>query len=66
MLENVSGAVEAPEDFEVLVSVPIAKLEYNICGTCYVAVAMPDSIVASTGSSLTSKENFKMLISICR
>jgi len=50
LLENVSGAVEAPEGFEVLVSVPIAKLEYNICGTCYVAVAMPDSIVASTGT----------------
>jgi len=52
LLENVSGAVEAPEGFEVLVSIPCDKLEYNITGTCYVAVALPDSILASTGSFL--------------
>lgn len=49
LLENVSVAVEAPEGFDVIVTIPCPKLEYSILGTCYVALSLPDSMLNSTG-----------------
>ena len=49
LLEDVSVAVEAPEGFDILVSIPSPKLEYSVPGTCYVALSLPESILSSTG-----------------
>lgn len=51
LLENVSVAVEPAEGFDLLLSLPCAKLEYNVTGTCYVALSMPESILSCTGMS---------------
>lgn len=51
-MENANVAVEAPEGFDVLFSIPCPKLEYNVQGTCYVALSLPESVLSSTGNVL--------------
>lgn len=53
VLENVSVVVEPAEGFEIVVSVPCEKLEYNVLGTCYVALTLPEAVLACTGTALT-------------
>ncbi|XP_057372762.1 coatomer subunit gamma-2-like [Daphnia carinata] len=50
LLENVNVAVEAPEGFDILVSIPCDKLEYNVLSSCYVALSLPESVLSSTGT----------------
>ena len=52
LLENVNVAVEAPEGFDILLSIPCQKLEYSVMGTCYVALSLPESVLSSTGTCL--------------
>lgn len=42
-------AVEPSEGFDIVVSIPCEKLEYNVPATSYVAVSLPDSVLACTG-----------------
>ena len=51
LLEKVSVAVEPPEGFDVLVSIPCEKLEYSVLGTIYVALSLPESVLSSTGKA---------------
>lgn len=52
-------AIETPEGFDLLVSIPCPKLEYSVLGTCYVALSLPESVLSSTGTHLIlPKKNF--------
>lgn len=50
ILENVKVQVQPSEGFEVLCCVPCKKLAYNVPGTTYTCVRLPNDPVSVTGS----------------
>lgn len=54
--------VEPPEGFDIVVSIPCEKLEYNLPGTSYVALSLPESVLACTGTSFLVLRFFSVLI----
>ncbi|CAG0916802.1 unnamed protein product [Notodromas monacha] len=50
LLENVHVALEAPEGWEILAEVPCPRLEYNVSGTVYIVLRMPEEISECLGS----------------
>lgn len=62
ILENVQVEVEPAEGFELLCNVPCSKLPYNVTGTTYACLRLPDDPLAATG---TFSNTLKYLVKDC-
>ncbi|KAF0308268.1 Coatomer subunit gamma-2 [Amphibalanus amphitrite] len=50
LLEDVTVQLEAADGFEVVATLPCARLEYNVTNTCYTLIKLPDDLMATVGS----------------
>ncbi|XP_076343062.1 coatomer subunit gamma-2-like isoform X2 [Tachypleus tridentatus] len=62
ILENVQVEVEPSEGFELVCNVPCSKLPYNVTGTTYTCLRLPDDAIMVAG---TFSNTLKYLVKDC-
>ncbi len=51
LLEQVQATIELPEGFELVKTIPLDRLEYNVPGTFYVILATPEDLGDWSGTA---------------